>query len=78
MDIRNLRVPTKVYFSTGDLYSTAEENWKLVRSLPANTTEYLFIDDINYSHHNFAINDKDPSLFYDVLSFLRKAEANPT
>lgn len=75
MDIRRIRVPTKVYFSSGDRYCTAEENWKLVKSLPPNTTEHLFIDDLNYSHYNFAMNDKDPSLFYDVLNFLKKIEA---
>ncbi|OQR76477.1 lipase member K-like [Tropilaelaps mercedesae] len=74
MNVEHLKVPTKVYFSSGDLYCTAEENWKLVNSLPANTTEYLFIDDLNYSHYNFALNDRDPSVFYDVLNFLRKNE----
>lgn len=72
MDARNIRVPTKVYFSSGDLYCTEEENRKLLKILPANTTEEYFIDDLNYSHYNFAVNDKNATMFNDVRDFLIK------
>ena len=64
-------VPTKLYFSKGDVYSPPEENFRMLEDLP-NVVYHSFIRDEKFSNYNFALNDRDPEVFIDVLNFFSR------